>query len=599
MSQSRIAANLRRWGCHGIDHKNPAHVAAYLLARQQCTRPRPEQVLAIIGKSEVETATTARLSTEFYLVPRANFGGKPPGWLEEFVVHEEELRSNYRVPAHSDFTAVWVVDQACPLTRLGKRVARMSFEQSFTQRMSAEGSAEAPPSPRDEDESAEPPEVAGDTAGVSSGNGSSGAGGSSSDRAGEASAPRALLAQPEGPPSKKQRVLKILNSDDQQPTDELEAQTLEDLIVRIKKAAKAKMLYSEDKTNSATVHFWCLQAVMALKTSGDGAAAGQTPAQMSIIKEHFPGYLLKVLYANRAFNCLKQFVQVLEDLVKCGCKAPCDLPSLRKFAEASLIGEEIPEHTGDLTSKMRFVGSVLYKHFVELRASALESAAKAASDAAKRDALLKAFSSAAESLDDPSGTVLKSANWARSMLTSSVSALARLTFALEAESAQRVEYAASFEKAEVDGVKWSSLGCFVDTVDIPPALEWPQFRDAATLVAKAGLRKSVTNPLVGSVVDFQTEVQAQFAEQAWVPGVLEAASRAKLNAKHWKDVAVPADGIVEADMVLLSRMLGKMFPFRAPEWVTSLREKAAELRQQRKAAEAAAAGEETAKQNKK
>ena len=48
VSKTRIEANLRRWATSGIDHKNPDHVAAYLLVRQQHERPRPEHVLAAI-----------------------------------------------------------------------------------------------------------------------------------------------------------------------------------------------------------------------------------------------------------------------------------------------------------------------------------------------------------------------------------------------------------------------------------------------------------------------------------------------------------------------------------------------------------------------
>ena len=313
--------------------------------------------------------------------------------------------------------------------------------------------------------------------------------------------------------------------------------------------------------------------------------------KMTIIKEHFPGYLLRVLYSNKVYSSLNHFVEIFDELVDCGCKAPCDLPSLRKFAEADLLGAEVPAIAGDLTSRMRFFSSALYKHFMELRASALETAAKSASDDEKRDGLLKAWYSAAESLEDPSCTDLKSASWARSMLTSSVPLVARVTFALEAESAQRVGYAATFGDGQVGGVSWRSLSCFVDTVDIPEAIGWIEFREAVVLVGKAGLRKQVVNPLVGGFLDFHTEVQMQFGEQTtWVPGLLEAAARAKLGSRHWQEVALAAEVVAEGDIVPLSRMLGKLWPFRAPEWVSSLRDKAAELKQQqRRVAEEAVA----------
>lgn len=261
LSQKRISANLRRWADKGLDHKNPAHVSAYLLARQQSTRPTPSQILAILGQSQVSTASTARLTTEFMLVPKGNFGGDAPGWLQEFLVPESELRRNYRVPAHSDFSAVFVVDPSCPAERLGKRVARMAFEQTFSQTLTAEGSADAPPSPTGEDEADYA--VLPDTTSVHPRSGSSL--GTESSSSGTATAP---VRPAEGPPSKKQRVLKLLVSEEHLPSEEVEAQTLEDLIQRIKKAAKSKLLYSEDPANSATVHFWCKQAVLAFKALG-------------------------------------------------------------------------------------------------------------------------------------------------------------------------------------------------------------------------------------------------------------------------------------------------------------------------------------------
>lgn len=63
--------------------------------------------------------------------------------------------------------------------------------------------------------------------------------------------------------------------------------------------------------------------------------------KMLVVKDHFPGYLLRVLYSNKAYSCLRHFVDLFEELVVCGCKAPCDLPSFRKFAEADLLGAEI------------------------------------------------------------------------------------------------------------------------------------------------------------------------------------------------------------------------------------------------------------------
>ena len=337
--------------------------------------------------------------------------------------------------------------------------------------------------------------------------------------------------------------------------------------------------------------FGCVDFVKADASAHIGGH-GDARMNMSIIKEHFPGYLLKVLYSSKAYSCLAQFAQIFDDLVGVGCKAPCDLHSLRAFAEADLLGATVPAVAGDLSQRLLFFSSPLYKHFLELRVSALESAAKSASENEKRDAFLKALYSAAESLEDPSSAALKSAMWARSMLTSSAPLVARVTFALEADSPQRVAYSATFGDGQVGGVSWRCLQCFVDTVDIPVTIGWNEFDETVRLVAAAGLRKQVVNPLIGAFMDFHSEVRTQFGgHMTWVPGLLETAARAKLGARHWQDVALSAEIFAEGDLVPLSRTLGKLFPFRAPEWVIGVREKAAEIRLQlRRAAEESAAG---------
>jgi hypothetical protein len=68
VSKSRIEANLRRSATSGIDHKNPDHVAAYLLVRQQHERPRPEHVLAAIKSQKATHSNSASMSSDFFLV---------------------------------------------------------------------------------------------------------------------------------------------------------------------------------------------------------------------------------------------------------------------------------------------------------------------------------------------------------------------------------------------------------------------------------------------------------------------------------------------------------------------------------------------------
>ena len=71
LSKARVEANLRRWQAQGIDARNPDHVAAYMLARQQFERPRLEHVQAILQSRTQEHSQQATMTTDFWLVPRA------------------------------------------------------------------------------------------------------------------------------------------------------------------------------------------------------------------------------------------------------------------------------------------------------------------------------------------------------------------------------------------------------------------------------------------------------------------------------------------------------------------------------------------------
>jgi hypothetical protein len=90
-----------------------------------------------------------------------------------------------------------------------------------------------------------------------------------------------------------------------------------------------------------------------------------------------------------------------------------------KFVEADLTQTDIAPETfasEDLTSRVRFFASLLYKHFVECRAVALLSAAQQATCPTKRSEFLQLLYSSASPLDGEVGIELKrKASWALSM----------------------------------------------------------------------------------------------------------------------------------------------------------------------------------------
>ena len=136
LSKPRIAAALRRWAGEGLDASNPAHVDAYLLARQLHQRPRAEQVLAIANTAKSTHSTSAALTSTFQLIPRDNFQGcRAPDWLEEWLVEESLLWSNFMVPDDTYFSAVFICDSGVPTTGL-KRLKQMTFDESLRRDLS-------------------------------------------------------------------------------------------------------------------------------------------------------------------------------------------------------------------------------------------------------------------------------------------------------------------------------------------------------------------------------------------------------------------------------------------------------------------------------
>ena len=154
--------------------------------------------------------------------------------------------------------------------------------------------------------------------------------------ASEARAPDSVPAAPAStasagaePTSKRQRVLKLMTSEEVAQPEEHEATVLEDLINKIKKAAKAKLMYSDESTCASTEHFRCTQVLAAMSVAPAPASAASAPDgedhKTNLVKRHFLGFLLRLLYSARCYRDLKHFVPILEGLVAVGCCAPANI----------------------------------------------------------------------------------------------------------------------------------------------------------------------------------------------------------------------------------------------------------------------------------
>ena len=91
LAPQRISANMRRFAEHGIDHNNPEHVAAYLLARQTTTRPRPEHILSILKSAKTTSQMGFELCDDYFLVPKGYLTEEEVRALGSYVVSEEQL----------------------------------------------------------------------------------------------------------------------------------------------------------------------------------------------------------------------------------------------------------------------------------------------------------------------------------------------------------------------------------------------------------------------------------------------------------------------------------------------------------------------------
>ena len=88
------------------------------------------------------------MSADFVLAPKTNLvpdgdtsAAVAPEWLQEWIVTEEELRATYDMRADFDFSNFFVCDGVVPLGRLGKRIKKISFEETATSMLANTGAA--------------------------------------------------------------------------------------------------------------------------------------------------------------------------------------------------------------------------------------------------------------------------------------------------------------------------------------------------------------------------------------------------------------------------------------------------------------------------
>jgi hypothetical protein len=290
---------------------------------------------------------------------------------------EEEMRTRYDVPSELDFTTFVLVDYSVLAPKLGACLETIEFfrrtEKSMTLYTDAASSApcaglsRCAGTPRldatvalQDAHSLEEAKREDEPAKHEPATQAKGAGGGQHD---ETSGHGKTDS-----PSKKQRVLR----------------ELQELVNRIKQAAKAGLFVSSDAARSDTVLFWCKQTVQTLQTT---TAGGKT----EFFKTNFPQFLAKILMENPVHKHLEQFTTIFNDLSVLGCPSSTLVNAVMALANSNAhAGGDLDLGTDcDLKLRVRLFESVLYKDFQEQRVEGLLTAAKGALERPKKGSVAR------------------------------------------------------------------------------------------------------------------------------------------------------------------------------------------------------------------
>jgi len=459
-------------------------------------------VLCVIAIQQVQSGQ--RICTDFHLVPRGNFPGSVPKWLSAAVVSQEAICQEYELDEEVvDLGSFWVVDSSIPKEKLGLKVRTLSlFSKTATGMASSSLDPAAARAP------------GGQAAAAGAPGGQAAAAGAPETSVKIKQEPAAAMAPDDAPPpSKRQRFLRSVTSNEAEEDREVGA--LEALVKKVQKAAQEGNFWHADKSAVGSVHFWCGELISSCKSSAARAQDPAAPApgqaaqkKASIIKEVFPLILEKILLQNRIYSLLKHFVQVFEDLEKESFKKPPMFSALQQLSTYELLSDEkMSVGDIDIGQRVTFYSSAVYRDFLEHRMVSRVDAAKIAETPEALKSCIEKVNSAASALDKNQTISVDAARqvaWATSMFHDSVPEPERVVFAMddtEGFRAARLDFACEFK---VSGSFWPALRYFTQIAPVPDSLSWDQFERAASLVQSAQVRKAVSNPIVGAVLDFRS-----------------------------------------------------------------------------------------------
>ena len=402
------AKSLKRW----IPQVNPddrSHIDAFLAAKMQNKkRVHLNDVLAILKSQRLMVERSCSQDAVFYVVPRANFPKGLSAEQQKWLVTRQELEERYEVrDDDTDFESVYVFMDAVPRASLGKWINQLKFSLKLGRttrapRMSA----------MDDNKPTEESRAASSNDGPE---------------------PEQVPGTAPEPPEKKRRLQKQLSA----TSSDEEEQTLLEIIKQCTEAAAAGRIYSIDKTNTHTVHFWANAVASALQKKTDI----QEDAY-SVVRQNFGKLLTKLLLNSEGYEDLHHFEEIYRKLQEKGVVLSTLAAPLRKLmlhridSEVTLNVEEV-----DLNAQRRFFTSQLWKTFEKRRAVFLLHKAKDEEHGEKRDRLLKLWDSVPH--DSVCPATMAQVQMARSLFLSTLPLPTRVTYALGDEV--RMRFAADWK----------------------------------------------------------------------------------------------------------------------------------------------------------
>ena len=169
----------------------------------------------------------------------------------------------------------------------------------------------------------------------------------------------------------------------------------------------------------------------------------------------------------------------------------------------------------------------------------------------------------------------KEVAWARGLFSTAKTARERVFFVLQGETAERIEFASSFYPLESDGVSWRALRCATSTTDVPTGMPWEEFSGMLELLDNPTARQSASNPLVGGLLDFRSELRTSGAIALYCAARhLQSAGASKMGVTSWQpEEDFHLDSAPQEHWRAIVKALGRLFMTRPPQWVSAARDR--------------------------